>query len=442
MKKTAKWLLIAGIAAFPMLLAAQSPKIEFTEFDLKNGLHVILHQNNSVPVVAVTVTYHVGSKNEMPDRTGFAHFFEHLMFEGTENIKRGDFDKYTKNAGGMNNAYTSFDITHYYEVLPSNQMELGLWLESERMRQLRIDSVGIETQRKVVKEERKQRYENTPYGRLFLELCSNAYTKHPYRWMPIGEAQYIDQASRNEFMDFYHQFYVPQNAVLVIAGDIQIKSARTAIEKYFNDIPAGKTSIFRPSVKEPEQTAERRVTAYDKVQLPAIVYAYHTPAMGTPDSYALDLLQKYLSGGESSLLYKSLVDRQQLALEVEAYPLSLEDNSLFTVYGISNMGISAEKLDSAMNADIEKAKAGEISDSTFQKLKNQIENDFYSQNQNMEGLAGNLGQYYTYFKNTNLINTDIENYRKLTKADVKRVANQYLKASNRTVLYYVPEPEK
>jgi predicted Zn-dependent peptidase len=421
---------------------AQSGKIKFTEFNLDNGLHVILHQNNSTPTVAIYVMYHVGSKNEKPDRTGFAHFFEHLMFEGSDNIGRGQYFKYVQNAGGKNNASTSFDITQYYEVLPSNQLDLGLWLESERMLHLKIDSIGIETQRKVVEEERKQSYENRPYGKLLFEIFSNSFTVHPYRWTPIGDDQYIDKAKYSEFMDFYKEYYVPQNAVIAVAGDIQIDSAKKMITKYFGTIPKGTEQIYRPTVKEPPQTKEKRVTVYDKVQLPAVVYAYHTPAVGTDDAYALDMLQKYLSGGESSVIYKSIVDKQQIAAYAAAFPFSLEDNGLFILYGIANVGKTAEELDKAIDIEIEKAKSQEISDHDFQKVKNQIENDFYSQNSTMQGIAGNLAEYYTYFKNTNLINTEIEKYQKITKDDLKRVANQYLRPDNRLVLYYLPESLK
>ncbi len=430
-------LFISGSGSF-----AQSGKIEFKEFDLKNGLHVILHQNNSTPTVAINLMYHVGSKNEKSDRTGFAHFFEHLMFEGSENIDRGAYFKYVQNAGGNNNASTSFDVTQYYEVLPSNQLELGLWLESERMLHLRIDSTGIETQRKVVKEERKQSLENRPYGRLLPEVFSNSFKVHPYRWMPIGEAQYIDQARNSEFMDFYKHFYVPENAVLVIAGDIQIEALTIMVKKYFEDIPNGNHEIFRPKEKEPLQTSEIKVNAYDKVQLPVVLYAYHIPAMGTPDSYSLDMLQKWMAGGKSSQLYKSLVDQQQIAMQVGAIPFSLEDAGLFIAYGFANLGKKAEDLDAAINTEIEKAKASNISDSDFQKIKNQIENDFYSRNSTMQGISSTLANFYIYFKNTNLINTEIQKYQQITKEDIKRVANQYLKPENRLVLYYLPESFK
>jgi predicted Zn-dependent peptidase len=443
MKKVSINLLILALYLVSNLnLKAQSSKIEFMEFDLDNGLHVILHQNNSIPTVAINLLYHVGSKNEKADRTGFAHFFEHLMFEGSEYVKRGEFDKYTQNAGGNNNAGTSFDYTSYYEVLPSNQLALGLWLESERMLHLKIDSTGIETQRKVVKEERKQRYENQPYGRLYLEVFKNLFTVHPYQWMPIGEAQYIDQASASEFIDFYKEFYVPQNAVLVIAGDIQIEPTKSLIKKYFNDIPKGNGTIYRPNVKEPNQTAEKTAYAYDNIQLPLVLFAYKTPAKGTPDSYALDMLQKWISGGKSSVLYKSIVDKQELGLDVGAFSFSLEDAGMFAAYGITNIGKPYQSLDSAMNAEIEKAKASEITDSEFQKMKNQIENDFYSNNSTMLGIANNLSEYYTFYKDANLINTEIEKYQKITKEDIKRVAQQYLKPENRVVLYYLPESMK
>jgi zinc protease len=425
-----------------IIVTGQSGKIALTEFDLKNGLHVILHQNNSVPIVAINVTYHVGSKNEKANLTGFAHFFEHLMFEGSPNIERGQYFKYVQNAGGEENASTSFDITNYYEILPSNQLALGLWLESERMLHLKIDSIGIETQRKVVKEERKQTYENQPYGRLESEIFAASYKVMPYKWLAIGEDQYIDQANYNEFMAFYQEFYVPQNAVLVIAGDIQIESAKDLVKRYFEDIPIGKNNIYRPSEKEPLQIQEIRKTTYDKVELPAIIYAYHIPAIGAPDYYEMKMLQKYLTGGESSKFAKSLVDKQQIAMTVEAYPFSLENDGLFLILGLTNIGKTAEDLDKAMDTEIIKAKTEEISDNDFQKIKNQVENDFYSKNATMKGIADNLAGNYTFFKDANLINTEIEKYQKITKADLVRVAKQYLKPENRVVLYYLPESLK
>ena len=216
------------IIFFSLQVFGQGREIKFTQFDLPNGLHVILHEDHTTPIVAIDVLYHVGSKNEDPQRTGFAHFFEHLMFEGSKYIKRGQFDKIMENAGATNNATTSQDRTLYYEILPSNQLELGLWIESERMLHAKIDSVGVETQRKVVKEERRQRYDNQPYGAFLEEVFKRAYKVHPYKWLPIGSVQYIDKASLKEFMNFYHHYYVPQNATLSISGDINRSEEHTS----------------------------------------------------------------------------------------------------------------------------------------------------------------------------------------------------------------------
>lgn len=421
---------------------SQSRKINFTEFALSNGLHVILHQNNTTPIVAINVLYHVGSKNEKPDRTGFAHFFEHLMFEGSRNIKRGEFDKFTQNAGGNNNAFTSFDKTSYFEQLPSNQLELGLWLESERMLHLRIDSIGVETQRSVVKEERKESYENQPYGSINQELFANSYTVHPYRWVPIGEAQYIDQASLSEFMEFHKEFYVPDNAVLVIAGDIQIPQAKALVEKYFSEIPKGTRPIYRPNIVEPEQTQEKRKVVYDNIQLPAVILSFHIPEQGTPDYYALSLLQNLLSSGKSSRFYMSLVDEQQLAVQTGVFPVALEDPGLFVAYAFANLGKSAEEVEKAMLVEIEKVKTGEISDREFQKLQNQFETDFYTRNATMEGIALSLADYHTFFGSASVINTEIEKYTAVKKDDLVRVANKYLKPENRLVLFYLPKNQQ
>lgn len=437
-------------AFFPLLMCAglfaqnvqAKGNIKFTEFDLPNGLHVILHEDHSTPIVAVSVMYHVGSKNEDPERTGFAHFFEHLLFEGSENIDRGEYMKLVQSAGGQINANTSQDRTFYYEVLPSNQLELALWMESERMLHAKIDEVGVETQRKVVKEEKKQRYDNTPYGQLLNVVYENGYTKHPYRWSPIGKEQYIDQAKISEFMDFYKTFYVPNNATLSIGGDLDINQTKALIEKYFAGIPKGTKPVPRPTEVEPKQTAEKRVEFYDNVQLPAVVIAYHTPEMGTDDWYALSLLTQMLSQGQSSRFQKELVDKQQKGLAVGAFMIPNEDPGMAFMYGITNAGVTPSDLESAMLAEIDKVKTGEISDDEFKKLINQAENDFVSQNQRIVRIAENLATYHTYFGDADLINTELEHYTKLTKADLKRVANKYFTKENRLVVYYLPKSQQ
>lgn len=422
--------------------SAQSVNIKFTEYDLPNGLHVILHEDHTIPTVAISVLYHVGSKNEDPTRTGFAHFFEHLLFEGSENIERGEYMKLVQNNGGVINANTSFDRTFYFETLPSNKLEQGMWMESERMLHAKIDDIGLETQRKVVKEEKKQRYENTPYGRLLEQIFKNSYTVHPYQWTPIGEAQYIDQAKLPEFMDFYKTFYVPDNATLSVGGDINITQAKTWIEKYFGTIPRGSKPIVRPTIKEPVQTAEKRVTFYDKVQLPAVVFAYHAPSQGTADAYALEMLGQILSEGKSSRLQKQVVDKQQKAVAAGAFSLPSEDPGMTMMYGIGNMGIKPEELEKAMNDEIENIVNNPVSADELQKCKNQIENQFISQNQRVLGIVENLANYHVYFGNTNLINTELDRYMKVTVADMQAVAKKYFTKNNRLVLYYLPDSSK
>ncbi|MEQ8361221.1 MAG: pitrilysin family protein [Cyclobacteriaceae bacterium] len=418
---------------------AQAPKIEFTEYDLDNGLHVILHQDNSTPIVAVSVLYHVGSKNEDPERTGFAHFFEHLLFEGSENIKRGGFDKYITNAGGTNNANTSNDRTYYYEILPSNQLELGLWLESERMMHAKIDPEGVETQREVVKEEKRQRMDNQPYGSILTEVLKRAYTVHPYRWPTIGSLEHLNSATMEEFIDFYKTFYVPENATLSIAGDIDIKGAKAAIDKYFKDIKKGGKPIPRPTVVEPLQKEEIRDVVFDNIQLPAVIQTYHMPAQGTPDSYALNMLSTVLSGGQSSRMYKSLVDEQKKAYVVQAFPFSSEDPGLYIALGLANVGVSVDELEKGMDEEIRKVQEELIPEKEFQKVRNQIESDYVQGNSSMIGIAEQLANYHVYYGDAGLINNELGRFMKITREDLQRVAKKYLTKENRVVLHYLPK---
>lgn len=431
--------LLLSAALLSCTFAFAQSKIKFTEYDLPNGLHVILHEDHSTPIVAVTVLYHVGSKNEDPQRTGFAHFFEHLMFEGSDNIGRGEYMKLVQNAGGQLNANTTFDRTFYFEILPSNQLELGLWMESERMLHSKIDTTGVETQRKVVKEELKQRNENTPYGSILNEAFGHAYTVHPYRWTPGGSPEYINKAGLQEFVDFYKTFYVPNNATLSIAGDITPAQAKTMIAKYFGSIPKGVKPIPRPTSVEPAKTAEVRDTVFDNIQLPAVVMAYHTPAQGTNEYYAVNMLSTLLSQGNSSRMQKSIVDKQQKALYAGAFPLPSEDPGLALIFGITNMGVAPTDLENAMEEEFNKVKKELISEEEFQKLRNQVENDFIGGNSKMSGIAENLANYYVYFKDANLINTEIDRYMKVTREDIQKAAQKYLVKENRVVLYYLPK---
>ena len=420
----------------------QAEKINFEEYDLPNGLHVILSPDHSTPIVAVTVMYHVGSKNEKPDRTGFAHFFEHLMFEGSEYIPREGYSKYVENAGGTLNANTSNDRTYFYEVLPSNEIALGLWLESERMLHLKVDSIGIETQRAVVKEEKKQRIDNSPYGTFLQEMLSHAYTKSPYRWPTIGSVKDLDAAGYGEFMKFYKTYYVPNNAVLTIAGDIKIDSTKALINTYFAGIPHGKYPIVRPNTDEPVKHKEIVDTVYDNVQLPAIFEGYHIPAMGTPDFYAVDMLNQLLAYGQSSRLYKSLVDEQQLALQVAAIPLPFEGPGLSIIVAVPNIGVDPGKLEQAIDTQLQSVKDSLISEWEFEKLRNQIDNNFVNSNATIASRASNLATDYTFFHNTGLINTEIDKYMAVTREDLQRVAKEYFRVGNRVVLFYLPKSKE
>jgi predicted Zn-dependent peptidase len=429
---------LVALMLLPAVTAVgQMRQIEFEEYTLKNGLHVILHEDHSTPIVAVTVMYHVGSKNEDPNRTGMAHFFEHLLFEGSENIGRGEFSRYIENAGGVLNANTSNDRTFYYELLPSNQIELGLWLESERMLHAKVENVGIETQREVVKEEKRQRIDNQPYGRLLEETMKRAYTEHPYRWTTIGSMEHLDAAQEQEFIDFYKTFYVPENAILSIAGDFDSKTTKKLIEQYFGSIPRGTREVPRPTVVEPASTAEVRDVVYGKDQLPMVLQAYRIPAQGTPDYYAVDMLNQILSSGASSRLNRAVVEEKQLALFCGAFSFGLEDPGLTMAFSLANMGVAPEDVEAAMNEEIERMKTELISDDELQKLRNQIENGFVSSNSSVAGIAESLANYRMYFGDTNLINTEVERYMKVTPEDIRAAAQKYYTPENRVVLYFL-----
>jgi zinc protease len=433
-------LIIAGLACSASSLSGQD--IRFVEYNLDNGLKVILHQDHSTPIVAVSVMYHVGSKNERPDRTGFAHFFEHLLFEGSENIPRGEFDDYINNAGGYNNANTWYDRTYYYEVLPSHQLALGLWLESERMLHAKVEDVGIETQRQVVKEERRQRMDNQPYGRLLEESMKRAFSVHPYQYSVIGSMEHLDAAQEADYKQFYKDFYRPDNAILSIAGDIDIEQTKKLIDVYFKDIPRGKGQVYRPNITEPPLKGEVRDTVYDNVQLPALVYTYRIPAQGTPDFYAVKMLSMVLSQGESSRMNKILVDEKQMALTAGSFPLELEDPGANIIFSIASMGVQPADLQREMDAILEDVGKNLISETEFQKVQNQIENDFVTSNNSVAGIAESLANYAMYYKDANLINTELSRYRKVTREDLMRVARQYFHKDNRVVLYWLPKPKQ
>ena len=418
---------------------AMAQKVNFTEYDLANGLHVILHQDNTAPVVAVTVFYHVGSKNEDTGRTGFAHFFEHLLFEGTDNIKRGEWSKIVSANGGQDNATTSQDRTYYYEVFPSNQLALGLWMESERMLHPVINETGVKTQNEVVKEEKRQRVDNQPYGHFAEDIFKRLFINHPYHWQPIGSMADLDAAKLQEFQAFFKKYYIPNNAVLSIAGDIDIEKTKQLVADYFSDIPKG-PAIVQPDIKEAPITKEMIDTAYDaNIQIPAIMTAYRIPGMNTEDSKVLEMISNYLSTGASSKLYKKMVDDKKNALQVGSFNYALEDYGAYITYALPNNNASLQDLLNDIDEEVKKIQTDLISEQDYQKLLNQFENDYVNANTRMLGVAGNLSESYVFYKNTNHINEELNEYKKITREQIRDAARKYLNQDQRLVLYYLPE---
>lgn len=414
-------------------------KVDFIEYDLDNGLHVVLHQENAAPVVTTAVMYHVGAKDENPERTGFAHFFEHLLFEGTENIERGEWFKIVTSNGGKNNANTTDDRTYYYEVFPSNSLELGLWMEAERMLHPVINQIGVDTQNEVVKEEKRLRVDNAPYGSFLAEIKKNLFTKHPYRWATIGSMDHLDASTLKEFQDFNTKFYIPNNAVLVVAGDIDIEETKKMIHKYYNDIPKG-TPIVRETFTEDDITEEFTGEYHDSnIQIPAIMTAYRTPSMKTRDSRVLDLISTILSDGKSSRLYKKMVDDKKNSLQVGAFNVSQEDYGMYVIYGLPLGENTTEMLLADIDEEIVRLQTELISEKELQKLRNKFENNFVSSNSSVEGIANSLAKYYMLYGDINLINNEIDIYNSITREEIKEVANKYLKSNQRLVFNYLPK---
>ena len=432
-----RFLSIAMAASFAMLFNAQ--QIKFEEYDLPNGLHVILHQDNSAPVVTTSVMYHVGAKDEAAGRTGFAHFFEHLLFEGTKNIKRGDWFKIVSSNGGSNNANTSPDRTYYYETFPSNNEQLGLWMEAERLRHPIINQIGVDTQREVVKEEKRLRMDNQPYGGLFNAILTTLFKKHPYKGTVIGSMEDLNSAKLEEFNAFFKKYYIPNNATLVVAGDIKPEQTKKWINEYFGSIPKG-TPITRNFPKETPITQEFEETIYDaNIQIPAYIFAYRTPAGNERDAYILSMLGSYLSKGKSSVLYKKLVDNEKKALAVEAFNLGLVDHSIFAFFAIPMGNTSKDVLKKDIDAEIKKLQTDLISEEDYQKLQNQMENDFVNANSSVEGIANTLADSYLLKGNTNLINEEINIYRSITREDLRNAARKYLNSNQRAIINYLPK---
>lgn len=429
---------------FPVVLlllsvSARGQQVEFEEYNLENGLHVILHKDNSAPVVITSVMYHVGGKDRREGRTGFAHFFEHLLFEGTKNIEKGSWFKIVTSNGGIVNANTSNDRTYYYEIFPSNQLKLGLWMESERMLHPVINQDGVDTQNEVIKEERRMRYDNAPYGQILHRVMENVFVNHPYKDPNIGYMADLDAAQLEEFLEYNNKYYVPNNAVLVVAGDIDFAESKKLIEDYFGPIPSGE-QINRDYPEEAPITNTIKVEAYDpNIQIPAAIMAYRMPGFKERDAYVLEMISSYLSDGKSSKLYKKMVDDQKQALQVAAFNLGQEDYGVYFIYAFPVGQTTLDTLFEEMEEEVTKIREELISERDYQKLQNIFENKFVNANSSIEGIAGSLATYYMLFGNTNLINDEIDIYRSITREEIMEVAKKYLNPNQRLELKYLPK---
>ncbi len=425
------------------IVGLNAQQVEFTEFDLDNGLHVILHQDNTAPVVTVGVMYHVGAKDEAPGRTGFAHFFEHLLFEGTKNIARGEWFNIVSANGGSNNANTTQDRTYYYETFPSNNLELALWMESERMLHPVINQIGVDTQNEVVKEEKRTRIDNAPYGKIIYSTGINKYVfdKHPYANSVIGSMEDLNAAQLDEFKAFFDKYYKPNNAVLVVAGDINKEDTKVLVKDYFGAIPSG-PEVERVKIEEDPITETIVATEYDdNIQIPAKLFVYRTPSMKDRDAYVLDMISSLLTDGKSSRMYKNMVDDKKIALNVLAFARSQEDYGTYTIGALPLGGTELSTLANAMDNEISELKTNLISEREYQKLQNKFENRFVNANSSIQGRANSLARYYMLYDDINLINKEIEIYRSITREEIKAVANKYLNKNQRLELDYLPTPE-
>ena len=419
--------------------AISAQQVAYEEYDLDNGLHVILHQDNGAPVVVTSVMYHVGSKDENTEKTGFAHFFEHLLFEGTENIQRGDFSKIVTANGGYNNANTTQDRTYYYELFPSNNLELGLWLESERLLHPVINQIGVDTQKEVVQEERRLGVDNAPYGQLIENMFKNMFVNHPYRWSVIGSLDHLASATLEDFQDFNKVYYIPNNAILVVAGDFEMNEAKRLIDGYFGPIPKGQDIVKKTYEESPIEGPIQTQFEDSNIQIPLILLGYRTPGQAEKDAYVLNMISSYLSDGESSVLQKKLVDEKRMALQIFAFNYSLEDYGAYLLGGLPLGSNTMDGLVTEIDEEIEKLKTELISERDYQKLQNQFENSFVNSNSSVEGIANSLARNYMLYGKTDLINTEIDIYRSISREDIREVARKYLNADQRVELKYIPK---
>ncbi|MDL1894533.1 insulinase family protein [Sphingobacteriales bacterium CHB3] len=442
-----KRLLLAALICSAFLSAAAQDvriRVPYTRFVLPNGLNVILHQDRSTPTVAVNIYYLVGSGREKPGRTGFAHLFEHIMFEGSKNVPEGMFDRWLEAAGGNNNGSTNTDRTNYYETVPSNALELALFLESDRMGFL-LDAMSpakVDGQRDVVKNERRQSYENRPYGMAYLTLFEQLYPKaHPYSWPTIGSMADLTAASYEDVVNFFKDWYVPNNAVLAIAGDIDIEQTKKSVEKWFAGIPRGRNiPPIDPVAAYLE--SEKRLVMEDNVQLPRLYMTWHAPGVFTGMDATNDIMASVLAGGKNSRLYKRLVYDLQVAQDVSAYNYSMRLGSIFIIEVTARSGHTLQEIEKLVQEEIDRIKRENPAEREVQRAVNQYEASFLARLESVENKADQFNNYFQFTGNPDFFNEDLYRYKAVDADDITAAAKTFLHNDKRVVLSIVPKGKK
>jgi zinc protease len=433
---------VVWLAPWPAVSGAtdvRPPKLTYERIELANGLTVLLHQDRSTPIAHVQLWYHVGSKDERPGRTGFAHLFEHMMFKGSKNVEPEQHTSIVSSVGGRANAYTTEDATVYWQTVPSQYLPLVLWMEADRMATLRIDEGTFANEREVVKEERRMRIENQPYGRLNEILFQQAFTVHPYRHPVIGSMQDLEAATIEDVRDFYRTYYVPSNLTIVIAGDFEIPQAKELVERYLARVPPAAKPVPRDIPKEPIPTKEKRVTVTEPWPLPAVVVAHHITYDGHPDGYPLHIVSKVLSDGQSSRIYRKLVYETGLALTAFGGGNIIEHPNLFFTVAIVNPGQSPEAVEKALLAELDKLKAEPITERELQRAKNQFARDYILGRESLQDKASHLAHAEVIHSDITTADGEFDIFQGITLADVQRVAKTYFTPERRVVLHVMPK---
>jgi zinc protease len=435
----------AAVVALAMLLtpaadaAVRPPKLDYSMTTLPNGMKVVLLEDHSTPIVHLQMWYHVGSKNEKPGRTGFAHLFEHMMFKGSKNVEPEGHPSYISSVGGQSNAFTNEDATVFWETVPAQYLPLALWLEGDRLASLRIDERVFKTERDVVKEERRMRIENQPYGRLQEILADQAFTTHPYKHPVIGSMKDLEAASIDDVREFFQTYYVPGNATAVLVGDFDAKEALALVTQYLGRVPKSDKPVPRDIPKEPKQIKERRVTIREEWPLPAVVVAHHITYDGHPDSYPLHIASKILSDGQSSRIYRKLVYEKGLALAAFGGGNIIEDPNLFFAVAIVQPGKTAEETTNALIAELDRLRNEPVSAAELQQAKNQFARDYILGRESVQSKADQLGHAAVIHDDIKTADGEFDIFQGLTTEDVQRVARTYFTPESRIVLTILPK---